>query len=299
MQKAAVGLRARQKQRWGKIFVLPSLLVLLSFVVYPLLHTLYLSFHEYNFAFDPEPVFNGIQNYIDIFSDKNFIKAFNNTMYLSFFSFVLMMVLALGLALMLFYKTRHSWFFRTSIFMPIVVPASLICLLFTWMLADNFGIVNQFLIHTLKLPKLATAWLTQKETARWAVIIVSLWNKVGFCTILFLSGLQGISNDILEAADLDGATGFKKLFHIIIPNLSETFVVAGIWAILQTVKLFVTPMVLTKGGPANFTRVIYMYIYESAFLDFDMGYAAAMSFVFSAIIMVFALLNLKLNTRED
>lgn len=288
----------KQKQKWGRLFVLPACLIIFCFVVYPLVYTFYLSFTDYNFAFDLEPTFVGLQNYIDMFKDKLFLEALSNTLLLSAISFVLMMVISLGLALLLYKKTRHSWFYRTSIFMPIVVPASLVCLLFSWMLGNNFGIVNKFLMN-IGLPKLVTGWLTQPDTAKGAVVVVSLWNKVGFCTILFLSGLQGISKDILEAADLDGATGFKKLFHIILPSLSETFVVVGIWAILQTLKLFVTPMVLTSGGPANATQVLYMYIYKTAFLNYDMGYAAAMSFVFSIIVMVFALLNMKLSTRED
>lgn len=298
MNHTSTSIRMRQKAKWGRLFVLPACLIIFCFVVYPLVYTFYLSFTDYNFAFDLKPTFVGLQNYIDMFKDKLFLEALSNTLLLSAISFVLMMVLSLALALLLYKKTKHSWFYRTSIFMPIVVPASLVCLLFSWMLGNNFGIVNKFLMN-IGLPKLVTGWLTQPNTAKGAVVVVSLWNKVGFCTILFLSGLQGISRDILEAADLDGATGFKKLFHIILPSLSETFVVVGIWAILQTLKLFVTPMVLTSGGPANATQVLYMYIYKTAFLNYDMGYAAAMSFVFSIIVMVFALLNMKLSTRED
>lgn len=298
MNHTSTSIRMKQKQKWGRLFVLPACLIIFCFVVYPLVYTFYLSFTDYNFAFDLEPTFVGLQNYIDMFKDKLFLEALSNTLLLSAISFVLMMVLSLALALLLYKKSKHSWFYRTSIFMPIVVPASLVCLLFSWMLGNNFGIVNKFLMN-IGLPKLVTGWLTQPNTAKGAVVVVSLWNKVGFCTILFLSGLQGISKDILEAADLDGATGFKKLFHIILPSLSETFVVVGIWAILQTLKLFVTPMVLTSGGPANATQVLYMYIYKTAFLNYDMGYAAAMSFVFSIIVMVFALLNMKLSTRED
>lgn len=298
MNHTSTSIRMKQKQKWGRLFVLPACLVIFCFVVYPLVYTFYLSFTDYNFAYDLKPTFVGLQNYINMFSDKLFIEALSNTLLLSAISFVLMMVLSLALALLLYKKTKHSWFYRTSIFMPIVVPASLVCLLFSWMLGNNFGIFNKFLIQ-IGLPKLVTGWLTSPDTAKGCVVVVSLWNKVGFCTILFLSGLQGISKDILEAADLDGATGFKKLFHIILPSLSETFVVVGIWAVLQTLKLFVTPMVLTSGGPANATQVLYMYIYKTAFLNYDMGYAAAMSFIFSIIVMVFALLNMKLSTRED
>jgi ABC-type sugar transport system permease subunit len=212
--------------------------------------------------------------------------------------FSLLIILSLAFALLLFYKKKRSWFYRTSIFMPIVVPASLICLLFTWMLADNFGIVNRFLMN-IGLSRYTHNWLTDAKTARWWVIIVSIWGKVGFSTILFLSGIQRISQDIFEAAEIDGAVGWKKLFYIIIPNLSETFVVTGIWAILQCLKLFVTPNVLTMGGPGNATLVLYQNIYNEAFLNFEMGYASSIAFILTALVMVFALLNMKISRREN
>ena len=104
---------------------------------------------------------------------------------------------------------------------------------------------------------------------------------------------------MFEAAEIDGAVGWKKLIHIMIPNLTETFVVVGIWAILQCLKLFVTPNVLTKGGPANATLVMYQNIYNTAFNYFDMGYAAAQAFVLTALVMIFSLLNMKLSKGED
>lgn len=239
------------------LFVLPTVLVLFLFVVYPISYTAILSFSDYNFAFDKRPKFNGFNNFLATAKDIQFVRALSNTLVFTVIMFTLLIVLSLAFALLLFYKKKRSWFYRTSIFMPIVVPASLICLLFTWMLADNFGILNKFLI-SVGLSKYAHNWLTDAKTARWWVIIVSIWGKVGFSTILFLSGLQGISSELFEAAEIDGAVGFKKLIYIIIPNLSETFAVVGIWAVLQCLKLFVTPNVLTKGGRAtprsSFTR---------------------------------------------
>lgn len=298
MQKT-LSTRARKKQRLGKLFVLPSCIIISLFVVYPLFHTLYLSFCDYKFGFDASPTFHGIRNYIDMFSDGRFLLALKNTLVIAGVDILLMMCLAMSIALLLFFKKKRTWAFRTAIFMPIVIPASLICILFRYMFSGSFGIINQFLIDGLNLPQLARNWLVEKDAASWVIIIVSLWNKVGFCTILYLAGLQGISQDILEAAEMDGATGWRKLIHIILPNLTETHIVAGIWTMLQLLKLFDTPLVLTGGGPADATLTMYMYIYKSAFNNFDMGYAAAMSFVFTIIIMVFALANMKLNSRKD
>lgn len=231
-----------------------------------------------------------------MFHDAKFLTALKNTLTFTLVMFVLSMVLSMAFALLLFSKKKGSWFYRTSIFMPIVVPASLICLLFSWMLADNFGILNKFLISIgLK----AHNWLTDGTTAKVWVIIVSIWGKVGFSTILLLSGLQGISTDIFDASEIDGATGLKKLFFITIPCLKQTFVVTSIWTVLQCLKLFVTPNVLTGGGPANATLVLYQDIYEEAFRNFEMGYASAIALFLTALDMIFALLNLRIGREKD
>ena len=290
--------RRKIKEMWGWLFVLPTCIVLFLFVVYPICYTLILSFCDYNFAFDTTPTFVGFKNFSNLFKDKQFLAALSNTLVFTVFMFSLLIVLSLAFALLLFHKKKRSWFYRTSIFMPIVVPASLICLLFTWMLADNFGIINKLLIN-IGLSRFTHNWLTDAKTARWWVIIVSIWGKVGFSTILFLSGIPSISQDMFEAAEIDGAVGWKKLFYIIIQNLSETFVVTGIWAILQCLKLFVTPNVLTKGGPGNATLVLYQTIYNEAFLNFEMGYASSIAFVLTALVMVFSLINLKMSRREN
>ena len=293
-----ISFRKKARARWGVIFVIPTCVVLFVFVFYPICYTLVLSLNEYNFAYDMHMKFVGLKNFVDMFKDIQFLTALKNTLQFTLFMFVILVVLSLSLALLLFNKKRRSWLFRVSIFMPIVVPASLICILFSFMLADNFGIVNKFLV-SIGLSGWSHNWLTDAKTARVWVIIVSVWGKVGFCTILFLSGLQNISQDMFEAAEIDGAVGWKKLIHIMIPNLTETFVVVGIWAILQCLKLFVTPNVLTKGGPANATLVMYQNIYNTAFNYFDMGYAAAQAFVLTALVMIFSLLNMKLSKGEN
>ena len=295
--QTTISFRRKAKERWGRLFVLPTCLVLFIFVVYPICYTLVLSFCNYNFAFDTSMKFIGLGNFSKMFKDAEFLTALKNTLEFTLYMFVILVVLSLAFALLLFYKKKRSWFYRISIFMPIVVPASLICILFSFMLADNFGIINKFLID-IGLSSLCHNWLTDARTAKWWVIIVSVWGKVGFCTILFLSGLQNISPDLFEAAEIDGAVGWRKLFYVIIPNIRETFVVVGIWAILQCLKLFVTPNVLTKGGPANSTLVLYQNIYNNAFIYFDMGYASAQAFVLTALVMIFSILNMKIGKKE-
>lgn len=276
----------------------PCFLILFLFVVYPLGHTFFLSLCEYNYSFDVSPVFKGFANYINMFKDGNFLTALKNTIQFAVADFALMMIISLILALMIFFKGRRTWFFRTAVFMPIVVPASLVCIIFTWLLSKDFGLLNKFLVDVLHRPEWALPWLTDQKTALWSLVGVNLWCNIGFETILFLSGLQAISPDILEAADVDGATGMKKIFRVILPNLSQTYVITGIWATVAALKVFVEPMVMTNGGPGTSTLVLYMYIYNNAFKYYDVGYASAMAFFLSAMILVISLLNFRLNNRK-
>lgn len=291
--------RKRERALWGVLFVLPCFLIIFLFVIYPLFRTLYLSFCEYNFAFDLKPTFSGISNYLKMFQDQKFRIAFRNTSVFAVIDFTLMMVISLAIALMLYvYGSKGSWFFRTSVFIPIVVPVSLACILFSWMFAENFGLVNQFLIK-VGLSRWAQPWLTSSKTALGTLIVVNIWCNIGFEVILFLSGLQAIPQEVLEAAVVDGATGWRRLVYIILPLLRETYVITGIWAIIAALKVFVEPMVMTIGGPGTSTLVLYMYIYDNAFKYFNMGYASSMAFILSSMILVFSLLNMKLSHRED
>ena len=253
---------------------------------------------EYDFMYDLTPSFVGIKNYVSLFSDPDFLVSMKNTAVFASLDFILLMVLSLIIALLIFFCKKGTGIFRTAVFTPIVVPASLACIIFGWLFSENFGYINYFLVK-IGLPQLTRAWLTSRNTAMGTTIAANLWYNIGFITILFLAGLQSISTDILEAAVVDGATGIKKIFYIVLPSLRESFVITGIWGIVTALKVFVEPMVMTGGGPGNATRTLYMYIYNTAFKYFDMGYASAMAFVLSGLILLFSLINLMVSKGEN
>ena len=288
----------KQKAFWGILFVLPSFLIIAVFVAYPLCYTAYLSMSEYDFMYDLTPSFVGIKNYVSLFSDPDFLVSMKNTAVFASLDFLLLMVLSLIIALLIFFCKKGTGIFRTAVFTPSVVPASLACIIFGWLFSENFGYINYFLVK-IGLPQFTRAWLTSRNTAMGTTIAANLWYNIGFITILFLAGLQSISADILEAAVVDGATGIKKIFYIVLPNLRESFVITGIWGIVTALKVFVEPMVMTGGGPGNATRTLYMYIYNTAFKYFDMGYASAMAFVLSGLILLFSLINLMVSKGEN
>lgn len=267
-------------------------------MLYPLLHSGYLSFTEYNFVYDESPQFVGLDNYTSAFQDPQFLTSLRNTLVYAFFYFTIVSGASFGLALLLFRRLRFSSFYRSAVFMPIVVPLSLAGLIFVWILQPNYGLLNHVLGNVLGLESLTRAWLSSGNTAMAAVVGLSLWATVGFMTILFLSGLQAIPQEVLEAAEMDGASGWRKTLFIVMPSLRPTFVIAGTWAILQALKVFVEPMVLTDGGPGTSTLVLYQQVYLTAFSYYEMGYASAMGYILGVIILIFIGLNYFVTMRK-
>lgn len=289
-------LTSRQRrERWlGLVFVVPALLFVFVFMLYPLIYSGYMSLTEYNFVYDDAAKFIGLDNYFAAFADPQFLTSLKNTFVFGGIYFVAVMVISLMLALLLFQRLRFNAFFRSAIFMPIVVPLSLAGLIFLWILQPNYGLLNTFLRQFLHAGFLAQPWLSQGWTAMGAVVTLAAWANIGFVTILFLAGLQGISREVLEAADVDGASGLKKIWFVILPNLRETYFITGTWVIIHALKVFVEPMVMTDGGPGTATLVLYQQVYLTAFTYFDMGYASAMGYILGAIILVLVLVNFAL-----
>lgn len=290
--------RPKKNRVAGLLFILPALVFIFAFMVYPLASSGYMSLTEYNFVYDSSPRFIGFDNYVAALQEDRFITSLKNTFTFGSFYFVIIMLSGLTLALLLFPKLKFSGFHRSAIFVPLVVPLSLAALVFLWILQPNYGLLNHLLREVLGLGWLAQSWLSNGTTAMAAIIVLALWASIGFVTILFLAGLQSISPDVLEAAEMDGASGLKKVFYIILPNLGETYVLTGTWAIIHALKVFVEPMVMTDGGPGTSTLVLYQHVYLTAFTYFDMGYASAMGYILGLIIMVLVVANFFIGKRK-
>lgn len=288
-----VALTMRQrKERWaGLVFVAPAFTFVFVFMLYPLASSGYMSLTDYNFVYDDAATFIGLDNYIAAFRDPQFLISLKNTFVFGGIYFAIVMVLSLMLALLLFQRLRGNAFFRSAVFVPIVVPLSLAGLIFLWILQPNYGLLNTFLRQILHADFLAQPWLSQGWTAMAAIVVLAAWANIGFVTILFLAGLQSISPEILEAAEVDGANGLKQVWHVILPNLRETYFITGTWVIIHALKVFVEPMVMTDGGPGTSTLVLYQQVYITAFTYFDMGYASAMGYILGAIIMLLVVVN--------
>ncbi|MFR1801803.1 carbohydrate ABC transporter permease [Faecalispora jeddahensis] len=266
---------------------------------YPLFRSLYLSFTQYNFSFDPQPIFIGFNNYIKMFSDSYFMDALRNTVVFTIAFLPGVMIISLILAMMLDKGVRGSGFFRTCIFLPVVVPLSLTGIIFQWILNEQYGLLNWFLVDVLHQSAWAQNWLGDGNWAMVSIIVVSLWKNIGMLVILFMAGLQAISNDIMEAARVDGANAYQRIVHITLPNLKESYVICGIWAIIQAVKVFEQPFIMTQGGPGTATLVLYQYTWINAFKYFEMGYASSIAYFMGVVILVLSVFNMFLNRGDD
>jgi len=291
--------RSLMDQVPGYAFMLPGFLFIALYMAYPLGRSLYLSFTQYNFAFDKVPTFVGFQNYFDMFKDPYFLAALKNTTVFALAFFPGVLIISLILALLLDHGVRGSAFFRTCIFLPVVVPLSLTGIIFQWILNENYGLLNWFLTDVLHMANLAQNWLGDDKWAMVSIIVVSLWKNIGLLVVMFMAGLQAISNDIIEASKIDGATVMQRIFRIILPNLKESFVICGIWAIIQAVKVFEQPFIMTNGGPGTSTLVLYQYTWQSAFKHFEMGYASSIAYFMGLVILVLSFVNMRANRSDE
>jgi len=272
------------------LFIAPSLLIIGTFLLYPLVSSIYLSFTNYNFVYSNKPEFAGFENFKNLFSDSYFIIALRNTFYYTLVFFPLIILFSFLLALLLNSKTKGTGFFQSTILLPIVVPLSLAGVMFTWILAKDFGILNYLLDNILKLPQLTHFWLAEDETALNSLVAVGIWKYVGFCVILFLSGLKSIPGDIYESAKVDGANPLQRLIYITIPNLRSSFLLVAIWSIIQAIKVYDQVVVMTKGGPGDSTLVLYLYAWKNAFVYFDMGYAQTIALFIGALAFIISVI---------
>lgn len=288
-----------KKQIPGYAFMLPGFLFVAIYMGYPLLRSLYLSFTQYNFSFDDKPTFVGLHNYLKMFSDTYFLDALRNTAVFTIVFLPCVMIISLVIAMLLDRGVKGSGIFRTSIFLPVVVPLSLTGIIFQWILNEHYGLLNWFFSEVLHMPALAQNWLGEGKWAMVSIIVVSLWKNIGMLVVMFMAGLQAISNDLKEAAHVDGASSWQRIIYIILPNLKESYIICGIWAIIQAVKVFEQPFIMTNGGPGTDTLVLYQYTWMNAFKYFEMGYASSIAYFMGIVILAMSVINMTINRSDE
>lgn len=272
----------------GYLFVLPSLLFLAIFVVYPILNAFYLSLHRYTLL--EAPVWNGLTNYWLLLEDSRFFQALVNTLLFALMTVPAGTVISLLLAVLINLPLRGIIFFRTAYYLPVVTSFVAVSFIWLWIYEPQFGVLNRIL-ETLGLPTFA--WLRDPSLALFSIAILSIWKNAGYNMIIFLAGLQGIPEYLYEAAEIDGAGPVQRFWHITVPMLSPTTFFVFIVYFIGALQMFVQAWILTQGGPLDSTLTVVYLIYQNGFEFLKMGYAAAMS----VILFVFITLITYINTR--
>ncbi len=288
-QRPAVSASARRQNLYGYAFIMPWLIGLFAFTLIPMVFSAVLSLCKWDIVTGLQTIeFVGFRNFQKLFSDKKFWKALEVTFKFCLISIPFYQITALCIALLLNMRIRFMKAFRLIYFLPYIIPVIASSMIWTQIFGES-GLLNQALaLIGIKGP----AWLNNPKTSLYALVIMGVWG-IGNTMIIYLSGLQGVSEEIYEAAEIDGATGLQRFFRITLPLISPTVFFNIVIAIIGSFQYFTQAFVMTEGGPLNSTLFYNLYLYIKAYKDYQMGYAAAMAWIMFAIIMVLTLLVVK------
>lgn len=275
------GIR-RQRAILGYLFLAPTLIGLLIFIVGPMVGSLGLSLYKWN-VFRP-PEFIGLDNFTRLVGDQRVFVGFRNTFILVVMTVSILEVLAFSAAMAVHRLTNRllSTFFRTAYFLPVLLSGAATAITLGYLFHYDFGVVNYYLglLGIQKIP-----WLTSSSVVLITIAITTVWRNLGFTFIIYLGGVAGLPREILEAAEVDGARGLIKLTKVILPLLSPTILFATVTDIIKMLQFFDEPFIMTRGGPGDSSRTVVMIMYESGFSNLEFGYASAVALVLFIVIM--------------
>jgi len=275
------------------LYVLPTVVGLLLFSAGAVAVSFFMSFTQWDIVSSPEWVW--LDNYVNLWHSDLFWEVFGNTLYFIILAVPLSVASSLALALVANTGLRGITFFRTAYFLPVVSSMIAVALVWSWIFNPEYGLLNYLLrlLFGIRGP----AWLDSTSWALPAMVIVTVWKGLGYSMVIFLAGLQNIPQDLYSAATIDGAGVWKRFRHITLPMLSPTTFFVLVITLINSFQVFEQTYVLTKGGPANSTLTMSYYIYQNAFQFFQMGKAAALSYVLFALVFGVTLMQFRVQKR--
>jgi len=290
----------RKKTGSGLSMVIPVIGIMFVFygffLIFPIGYALAGSFFQWN---PTRQIFHfiGTANYRDAFTFPLMWKSLLNSIYFALVVVLVRTSLGLVFAVLINNVRYFRTFFRTVYFLPVVTSIVAVSLIWLNLLySPAFGIFNQIL-RSIGLP--ASNWLISPYSAMPSIMLMTVWKDTGYAVILYLAGLQGIPAQLMEAATIDGAGRFKIFRHITIPLLSNTTLIVLITSTISYLQAFTQIMMLTQGGPGTATYTMVYYLYNEAFTKYNFGYASALSAILFVVILIFSLIQIKLNRRAD
>ncbi len=286
--------KRNQRRMAPWLFLAPGLAMFAVYVLIPIFQSMSLSFYDWNGLYRPNPetgtneftgTWVGLANYAELFDDDNFKTALkNNIIWLVLY--MLSVPFGLFIAIFLNQTVRGIRIYKSMFFFPFVISQVVVGLMFSWFYAPNFGLFYNLIEW---LTGTGVAFLADERYATYAIIAAGLWPQIAYVMILYLTGLNNVAPDQVEAARLDGAKGLKMLWYVILPQLRPATFIAIVVTVIGALRSFDLVSIMTKGGPYGSTRVLSYYMYETALGEggFRMGYGAAIAVVLFAIMMIF------------
>ena len=284
----------RAQARTGYLFVLPTSLLYVTFVLAPVIITVILSFAYFDPMLGSHWV--GWDNYVRFFTSSRSRQIFWNTLRFTLFAVTFNVSIGLILALAL-NRAMPGWmlyFFRLAFFLPVIIAAAFVSIVWSYFFGDDLGVINYF----LRLVGLSgVRWLTDANMAMTSIIIMDVWKNYGFFMIIFIAALQGVPKSITEAAMMDGTSAVRQFFRITLPYISPVVFFAIVYASIGALQVYESIVILTQGGPGDATRSLSILIVEEGFGSFQIGYAASISVVMTVIILIITAIQQLLSRR--
>lgn len=289
--------RQRNERVAAYIFTSPAMILLVVFLLVPMFYTIYYSLFKYQVMRPDDIAFLGLENYAKLFHDEDFWKSLKNTVYFSVIVVPVQCALALALALLVSKRFKGVAIFRTMYFGPQLTSMVVISVLWAVLYNSNpnTGLINSMLVNLGMEP---INFLTNEKTAMNSIIFMSAWQGAGYQMMIFLAGLQGIPGSLYEASSIDGASKFEQFLYVTLPQLKGTIKYVIMITLIQAMKLFTQPYVMTQGGPKNATKTMVYYIYTQGFQKGNFGYACSIAAVFFVIVVTMSLVMQKLTSDE-
>ncbi|MBB6484825.1 carbohydrate ABC transporter permease [Rhizobium lusitanum] len=274
---------SRAQARAAYLFVLPTTVLYLTFVIAPVIVTVILAFSYYDPMLGSQWV--GLDNFTRFFTDQRSLQILWNTLRFAFFAVTFNVSVGLILALAL-NRAMPGWlryFFRLAFFLPVIIAAAFVSIVWSYFYGDDLGVINYYL-RLIGLP--GVRWLTDANHAMTSIIVMDVWKNTGFFMIIFIAALQGVPKNILEAAVMEGTPAWRQFFRITLPYISPVVFFCIVYASIGALQVFESIVILTQGGPGDSTRSLSILIVEEGFGSFQIGYAASISVVMTVIILI-------------
>ncbi|MCC5974938.1 MAG: sugar ABC transporter permease [Rubellimicrobium sp.] len=279
----------RRREIAGLLFILPAMALVVTFFLIPLCMTVWMSFH--NWPLMGAPRWTGLDNYAAMMKDRRFWNAMNFTVWYSIVATIAIFGVAFPLALFVERTGRATSFYRTAIFLPVVVGFGSASLLWAWLMNVDSGLFSPA-AQALGLTERPVNLMATTDGVFWSIIVMVVWKTAGFTMILLMTGLQSVPHDILEAARIDGASRFQQFWRIKLPLMKRTLALALILSVAGSMLAFDQFYIISNGGPRNSTLTAVYWIFSQSFVSFKLGYGAALSMVLLVILVVISLVQL-------